>query len=114
MSKSQSSKPNEGRINNPESCICCGRRADGLAVGKPNHLGWYCYECGPDLAKEAVAMKKREFDIIEQRAIKSVAAMIGTEPITLDPKEAPDFMKWLIEEFSQAMRREIEGGSAPF
>ena len=102
------------RINNPEACICCGRRSDGLAVGKPQKLGWYCNECGPDLAKVAVAMAQREFDIIEKRAIKAVSDMIGNDPVTLDPKETPDFLKWMIDEFSQAMRREIESGAAPF
>lgn len=102
------------RINNPEACICCGRRADGLAVGKPQKLGWYCNECGPDLAKAAVAMAQREFDIIEKRAIKAVSDMIGNDPITLEPNETPDFLKWMIDEFSQAMRREIESGAAPF
>lgn len=101
------------RINNSQACICCGRRADGLAVGEPNKLGWYCLECGPGLAKVALAMTSRDFDIIERRAIEAVAQKIGGD-VTLTVDEMADFIKWLVGEYAQAMRSEIENGGAPF
>jgi hypothetical protein len=101
------------RVNNPESCISCSRRADGLAVGTPKKLGWYCMECGPDLAKIALALNTRQFDAVEKRAAEFVATEAGGQ-IEVPATEAPAFILWVIEQFSNSMRKEIEGGGAPF
>lgn len=101
------------RVNNPESCICCSRRADGLAVGAPRKLGWYCMECGPEMARIALAMNTRVFDGVEKRAAEFVANEIGGK-IEVEATEAPAFVLWVIEQFSNSMRKEIEGGGAPF
>ena len=104
-----------GRINNPESCICCARRSDGLAVGRPNQLGWYCNECGPDLAKIALKMAaKRELDIYERRACAQVAELCGTSEITLNKDELADFIAWAVTEFGTEIRKQIDGNEAPF
>lgn len=102
------------RINNPESCICCSRRADGLAVGKPNKLGWFCHECGPDLARVALTMKQRDLDSFEKLAIEKMTAQIDGD-VTLPPSELPAFIAWCIKEFADTMRKMIETeGAAPF
>lgn len=104
-----------GRINNPESCICCSRRADGVAVGKPGKLGWYCLECGPDMAKIAVEMNERMFDGVELRAIESVVNdAAGSEPVTIAPDEMHELVKWIIRAYAERMRNLIENGGAPF
>jgi hypothetical protein len=99
------------RLNNPELCIVCARRADGMAVGKPDRLGWFCIECGPERAKEALAMG-RKLDEVEKRAAKRVAALCDTA-ITLEPKELPEFVEWAVQEFAKAMRQEVKEG-VPF
>jgi hypothetical protein len=101
------------RINNPESCICCARRPDGLAVGHPQKLGWYCLECGPDMAKIALAMTTRTFDAVEKRAAERVAHEAGGA-IEVPAAEAPAFVLWVVEQFSTSMRKEIEEGGGPF
>lgn len=102
------------RINNPESCICCARRTDGLAVGRPGRLGWYCNDCGPDLARIALQMQNRNFDSLEQRIAEQVAAKAGSDPLTIEPAELPAFISWAVKEFADTIRKEVETGGAPF
>jgi hypothetical protein len=103
------------RINNPEACIVCARRADGLAVGwvtkKQTHLGWYCQQCGPSNARSALSMKN--MDIIEQRACLKVANEVGGD-LVIPAAELPAFISWCVKEFAENMRDEIENGGAPF
>lgn len=109
------------RINNPHSCIVCARRADGTAVGKPpsqnfnGRLGWYCSDCGPYLAKEVLLMAdKPSFDVYEKRACETVAALCGMDEFTMTKAELPEFIRWAVTEFGNAIRAEIEAGSPPF
>ena len=102
------------RINNPEACICCSRRADGLAVGKPGKLAWYCIDCGADMAKIALAMNDRIFDGVEKRAADQVAKDAGNEPVTIQPDEMPDFIRWAVRSFAEQMRKDLEAGGSPF
>lgn len=99
------------RINNPQACIVCGRRADGMAVGEPDRLGWYCEECGVDKAKEALSMG-RALDAVEKRACVKVAELCGTS-VTLNTDEMAEFVEWAVEEFAKAMRQEVKEG-VPF
>lgn len=102
------------RLNNPELCICCSRRSDGLAVGKPGRLAWFCSECGPDLAKIALAMiERRKFDAIEERAAKAVGELCGTS-ITLPQEEIAQFVQWAVTEFGRELTKELESGGPPF
>lgn len=100
------------RINNSHSCIACARRSDGLAVGNPKRLGWFCTECGPDLARKALYM--RNLDSVEQRVCEKVAEQAGAEPLTLNPQELPAFIAWAVKEFAETMRKDLDEGGAPF
>ncbi len=100
------------RVNNSESCICCARRADGLAVGKPGKLAWYCHECGADMAKIALALHGRGFDAVEKRAACAIAEAAG--PIDVPADEAPAFILWVIENYAENMRKQFEDGAPPF
>jgi len=103
------------RLNNPESCICCSRRADGMAVGRPGKLGWFCNDCGAEMAKVALNLiETRKFDVFEQRAAARVADLIAQQDMTLSKDELPDFIKWAVQEFSTAIRAELESGRPPF
>jgi hypothetical protein len=102
------------RLNNPESCICCARRANGLAVGRPDKLGWFCKDCNVDLAKKALHMKNRDFDTLEKLAAEQVASQAGDGDITLTPQEMPDFIVWAVKSFADTMRQHVEDGKAPF
>ena len=99
------------RINNSQSCIVCARRADGLAVGWPKHLGWYCLECGPSNAWTAISMKN--MDDVEQRACLKVAEEIEGDT-TIPAVELPSFISWCVKMFAENMRDDIENGGAPF
>ena len=101
------------RVNNPEACICCGRRSDGIAVGKPGKLGWFCNDCGAPMAKSALALHTREFDAIEKRAAEAVATAAGGA-IEVPMAEGPAFILWVVENFALSMRKQIESGSPPF
>jgi ribosomal protein L37AE/L43A len=102
------------RTNNPEACIVCARRSDGLAVGRPERLGWYCKQCGPSNARTALYMKN--MDDVEQRACLKVAeaASNGTENLNMTSAELPAFISWCVKEFAENMRRDIDGGGPPF
>lgn len=103
------------RLNDHTQCVCCARRADGLAVGKPGRLAWYCQECGHDLAKSALAMiKTKELDVYETRACEAVAALCGLTEVRLPADELPQFIAWVIAEFGPALRKQLEGGEPPF
>ena len=109
----------QARLNNPESCICCGRRADGLAVGRPGKLGFYCIECGPDMAKVALALlasSGRPLDGVEQRVLERLAgeAVSGEESLTVPAAELPAFLAWAVKSFATGMRDEIAAGGPPF
>lgn len=103
----------KSRLNNPESCICCARRTDGLAVGKPGKLAWYCQDCGPDLARVALAMKQRDFDSLEKLAAEKVADAAGGD-VNVPAAELPAFIAWAVKEFADTMRKHLESGEAPF
>lgn len=94
-------------------CFICHRRSDGLAVGSPTKLKWFCADCGIPLALEASKMAK-ELDVFEQRACEQVAELCGTSQITLNKDELPAFVQWAVKEFGEAVRKEIEGGKPPF
>lgn len=103
------------RLNNPDSCICCTRRTDGLAVGRPGRLAWFCSDCGPDLARIALQMQNRNLDAVEQRACLKVAEEASsTEPLTISPAELPAFIAWAVKSFADTMRKDLEQGGAPF
>lgn len=101
------------RLDNPESCFVCSRRADGLAVGKPDKLAWFCETCDADLAKIALKAKPQDFDAFELRACQAVASLCGGE-VRLEPVDLPQFIQWAVDEFSKAVRLEVESGKPPF
>jgi hypothetical protein len=103
------------RINNPQSCIACARHSSGMAAGKQGWLGWFCDECGPVLARKVLFMK--DLDSFETAACRKVAAEIysnheGDLLITRD--ELPAFIGWVVKEFAECMRKQVEDGEAPF
>lgn len=102
------------RANNPEACICCSRRAAGLAVGRPGNLGWFCADCTPHQARTVLNMKSREFDTLENLVAAQVARDTANEPVTLTPEELPDFIRWCVTQFADTMRKHVEQGNAPF
>jgi hypothetical protein len=100
------------RLNNPESCFICRRRADGRAVGKPAKLGWFCRDCTLELALKAIAMQP--FDVFEQRAVEAVAKQLPADNFNFPADELPAFLQWVVDAFGEAVRKEVEGGKAPF
>ena len=103
------------RINNPEACIVCSRRTDGMAVGRPTRLGWYflATNAAPPNALSALSMKN--MDDVEQRACVMVAAEVNAgNEITIPATELPAFIAWCVKAFAENMRRDIENGGAPF
>jgi ribosomal protein L37AE/L43A len=104
----------QSRLNNPDSCICCIRRTDGLAVGRPGKLAWYCRDCGSDLARKALYMDNRNMDAVEQRACLKVAQDCGSDVITIEPDELPAFIAYVVKSFADTMRKDMEEGGAPF
>lgn len=103
------------RLNNVQLCFCCGRRADGWAVGRPGRLAWGCNQCGIDLVKVGLSMAgSKELDEFEKRACAKVAELVGTTEVTLNKDELAEFVGWAVKEFGDAVRKEIESGAAPF
>ena len=103
------------RLNNDEACIVCCRRSDGVAVGDPGsrykakRLGWYCFECGPITAWSVVYMDPKNFDVIEQRVALKLAEELGGLEVPAD--EVPAFIAYIIKEFAEEMRRQVNGKS---
>lgn len=96
------------RINNSESCVVCARRSDGLAVGQPRALGWYCNECGSTLAWK-VLFKMVNMDKIEQDACIKVAELAGGD-VSIPANELPAFIAWCVKQFAETVRSEVKHG----
>lgn len=99
------------RLNCPDVCFVCARRAAGGGVGRPGRIGWLCTDCSPKIGRIAMATK---FDIYEERACKAVAEQLPATNFTFPADELPDFVRWIVEEFGEAIRRELESGEPPF
>lgn len=95
------------RLNNPHVCFICGRHSAGIAVGKPKDLGWFCFACSLQLAKEMYDMSAKKFDEIEKRAIQRVADNIGSD-LECPKSELPQLIEWLISDFGEALKAEID------
>lgn len=102
------------RINNPESCVCCARRSNGLAVGRPGQLGWCCEDCSTETAKKALNMDSRSFDTLEKLVAERVAKDAADGPVTLTPEEMPEFVQWVVTHFADTIRKHVEQGGSPF
>ena len=94
-------------FNTYQICIVCRRRSSGIAVGKPDKLGWLCHQCGIERAKEITAMKDKTFDAIEKRAIQKVADKIGGD-LQCPKEELSQLIEWLIGDFGEALKAEID------
>lgn len=94
-------------FNNLSQCIVCRRRSSGVAVGKPDKLGWFCNECASERAKEITTMPDKKFDAVEKRAIAAVAQKIGGD-LQCPQSELPQLIEWLISDFGVALKAEID------
>lgn len=99
-------------LNQTHVCFMCRCRSDNLAVGKPDKLAWFCLYCGQDRAKEAYEMKV--FDRLEQEALKKVAAQLPADNFNFPKEELPDFLTWVLQEFGNQIRAQIDGQDIPF
>jgi len=106
-------------LDNTESCFLCRRRADGLGVLKGNHVGWLCQQCTDGgYGMKAIAMRARAFDEYETRALQAAGNAAGsyldqigqTDLAQLDPANWDVFCRILVNEFGEAIRREVGVG----
>jgi hypothetical protein len=104
------------RVGNDQSCFVCSRRADGAAVssgpGPREALGWFCADCGADIAREAIDMSATRFDALEQAAIAKIAAELKDgrpDDVTIPREEITLFVGWVIESFAETMRDTMKG-----
>lgn len=58
-------------------------------------------------------MTAKEFDVFESRAIDRVIEKIGGK-LEVEPLEQQVFLRWLIREFGDSVRSQINDGEAPF
>lgn len=101
------------RINNHAVCVSCGRRSDGLGVGKPGKIGWLCFECGPELAKKALFMSQKELDSLEKLIVCKIADEAGGD-LNVPAVEAPAFIGWVLKRFAEVIRAHLDEGNSPF
>jgi hypothetical protein len=59
-------------------------------------------------------MLTRDWDAIEKRAADDIASEIGGDLEGVPASELPAFVLWVVERYSENMRKQIEGGGAPF
>lgn len=59
-------------------------------------------------------MTQRAFDVFEGRAIDALREQIGEGDLVVPAEELPIFLRWLIREFGEQVRAEIDSGKAPF
>jgi ribosomal protein L37AE/L43A len=99
-----------------ESCIVCARRAGASAIGQLPRVGWYCDQCGIQIAEYAYAMTNKDFDTVEQAACKAVAAILNStddQQLTIPRDEVPLFVSWVVDEFAKQMREYVRTGEVP-
>lgn len=106
------------RLDNPESCFVCRRRADGLGVGT-TRIGWLCQQCADGgYGAKAYAMPDRQYDEYENRALVAAGDQAGayldslneTDLGRLRPEEYRVYCRTLIDAYGDAIRREVGKG----
>lgn len=107
-------------LDNPESCFVCRRRADGLGVERQNRIGWLCQQCADGgYGTRMIRMPVREFDEYEQTALVRASQgragefldRVGTtDLVELQPEQWQHVCRLVIEDFGDAIRREVGGG----
>lgn len=106
-------------LDNSEACFLCRRRADGLGVLKGNHVGWLCQQCNDGgYGMKAITMRARAFDEYEARAMRAAGDAAGryldqigqTDLAQLDPANWGVFCQIMVDEFGEAIRREVGRG----
>jgi hypothetical protein len=109
------------RLDNPESCFVCRRRADGIGTGgtqEGRRIGWLCRECA-DIGAKAYAMPARAWDEYETRALATAGAVAGaylerigqTDLARLYPETWAEFLRVALDAFGSAIRREVFRGA---
>jgi ribosomal protein L37AE/L43A len=90
-----------------ESCVVCARRAGASAVGRSPRLGWYCTECDVQIARAAIDMVSKQFDVVEQFACQRVATIINStddDVLIIQREDVALFVSWVVDEFAKQMR----------
>ena len=101
-------------VNTPYVCIVCRSHDDGLGVGSPNRVSWYCKRCGPHRARIVHDMDKPTLDAYERRALESVRAQLQDGDLDVPASEILPFLEWLITTYGEEIRKDIDNGGAPF
>lgn len=105
--------PKHEILNKFGTCVVCRAQSQGLAVGEPGRLGWYCEECGPERAERIVKMKEGALNKLEQDAVMRLLEDLP-ETITVPAGERVLFIEWIIAEFGKNVRRELDANTPPF
>lgn len=105
--------------NDPADCFLCRRHAWSIGVKCMGRERWVCRECMA-VAKEIGEMKKAGFDRYEAIACTDAGNIAGrslgekTDLAELTVEEYHDFIRTVITAFGDAIRKQVEGGAAPF
>lgn len=105
------------RLDDPEACFLCRRRACGFGVGR-RRIGWVCEDCGAARGTKAMAMTVRQFDEYEVRALAAAGEAAGayldglgrTDVGALTPAEWMRLLAIVVHGFGDAIRREVARG----
>ena len=59
-------------------------------------------------------MPTKEFDVLEDRVLSSIAAKLPPEDFNFPASELPNFLKWMLNDFADEIRKEIDNDGMPF
>ncbi|MGX1786885.1 DUF6511 domain-containing protein [Bosea sp. NPDC055332] len=112
--------PPRPHVNDPADCFVCKRRAVGVGAGNPGgNPRWVCADCIPYLAEIRTV---RKFDPYELTARADAGEKAGeyldqigkTDLADLTEEQWLTFLKTVIGEFGDSLRRQVAELRAPF
>lgn len=111
--------PTATRTGDPTTCFCCGRQAAPIGIGGQHEPKYLCHQC-LDIVESIVRVKR--FTPYEYNAIAEAGEKAGeyldsinkTDLAELEQEEWRVFCRIMIEEFGNALRKQIVNGEAPF
>lgn len=112
--------PPRPHVNDPADCFVCKRRAVGVGAGNPGgNPRWICEDCIPHISEIRLV---RNFDPYENRARADAGEKAGelldawgkTDLADLTTEQWLTFLKTVISEFGESLRRQVAEMRAPF
>lgn len=106
--------PKHQLLNRFGVCVVCRAQSIAIAAGEyPGRLAWFCETCGGELAERILHMKDNKLNKLETDAVMKLLEQFP-DRIVIEPEQRVEFIEWIIAEFGNNIRRELDANTPPF